>query len=365
MKNNILFTFVIISLFMSCKSPNNTNEVGLIVFKTGGAATYGEKSLNGINLALDKIKDNSLHLIIEDDQTKPEKAVSAYNKITSTHPNIQIIIGALTSSSLLAIAPLAEKDKVILFSPCSSSPEITNAGDYIFRNWPSDEVEGKLMASFAKNKGINKVVILAMNNAYGIGLKDVFTSKFSSLGGKIIHTESFNENTTDFKSLVNKLKNVDYDAIYAPSHAKEAGLLIKTLRENGVNKLVMGCVTYESPDLITSAGNSLNNVVFTTPWFDAKTNNPASVNFVKSYKQKYNEIPDNFAAQSFDAIMILKMAIDSVGYNSDNIKDYLYSLKNYNGVSGLTSFDINGDVIKPALIKTIKNNKFVVVDEVN
>ena len=351
------------------KQQKKVVKIGLIIFKTGGAASYGEKVLNGINMALKKINTNNnkneYKLILEDDQTKPEKAVSAINKIISTNSDISVIISALTSSSTLAIAPIAEKKKIVLFSPCSSSPEISNAGDFIFRNWPSDTVEGELIAKYSKEKGYKNIAIIYINNAYGFGLKEVFTKEVKKFGGNIVLTEAFNENNIDFKNIISKLSTINFDAIYAPSHAKEAANFIKTLRENNIDKEVLGCVTYESPDIFTIGKNSLNNVVFTTPWFDSSNKNEVSENFIKEYKAMFHEIPDNFAAQSYDALMIIKDAIEKEGNNSLNIKNYLYNLKNYPGVSGLTSFDKNGDVIKPALLKTIKNGKFVVLKELN
>lgn len=367
MIKSIIVIILIITVFSCNSTKNNDIEIGVIVFKTGGASSYGEKVLNGLNLALNEINSkNSLKikLIIEDDQTKPEKAVSAINKLLATNPDIQVVIAALTSSSTLAIAPIAEKNKIILFSPCSSSPDITNSGDYVFRNWPSDDVEGKLMAEYAISKGYKKIGILAINNAYGQGLKNVFKKYFMLAGGHIIIENSFNENRIDFKTLATKYSNKEVDAIYAPSYAKEAGLFIKAMRENGYSKPILGCVTYESQDLFITDRNELNNVVFTTPWFDITNDNNVVKSFSTKYKSKYNSIPDNFSAQSYDALKIIYKAITTVGNDAGAIKNYLYNLKNYNGVSGITSFDSNGDVIKPALIKEVKNGKFIILDEI-
>jgi branched-chain amino acid transport system substrate-binding protein len=370
-KGLLIGLLILAVLAFSCTDKNHIDkvEIGVVVFKTGGAASYGEKSLNGMNLAVEQINSNpdntKIELIIEDDQSKPEKAVTAFNSLLAKKPNIPVYISALTSSSTLAISPIAERNKKVLFSPCSSSPDITNAGDYIFRNWPSDEVEGQLMANYALIKGYKKVVVISINNAYGQGLKDVFIDHFTKNEGEIVQSISFDEGQMDFKTIASRFsKNNDIDAIYAPSHAKEAGSLIRAFREQGYNKPFLGCVTYESEDIFTTGGNDLENVYLTTPWFDINNNSSKVKEFTKNYKAKFNSIPDNFSAQSYDAIKLIYSAVINSGYNADSIKNYLYQVDGYNGVSGLTSFDSNGDVLKPAMLKKIVDNKFIVVDEI-
>jgi branched-chain amino acid transport system substrate-binding protein len=365
----ILLAFVLIS---GCGSEKkDTIKIGAIVFKTGDAAQYGEWVMNGLNLALSEINSNggingkNVEIIFEDDQTNAKVAVTAINKLISTQ-NTPVIIAGLTSQSTLAIAPIAEKKHVVLFSPCSSSPALTNSGDYIFRNWPSDNQEGKLMANYAFSKlKLRNIAVLAMQNDYGIGLQKVFIEQFKKLGGNIILDEYFDEGDTNFRPIISKLRTLKFDAIYMPSHALEAGSFLKQLFESNLSYQVLGCVTYESPELINIAGSAANNVIFTTPSFNTESKDTLLLNFISKYKEKYGENPENFAAQSYDALMIIVLAIKKGGFTADGIKDALYKIKNYKGVSGLTSFDKNGDVSKPSMIKKVKNGKFITIDLTN
>jgi branched-chain amino acid transport system substrate-binding protein len=358
----ILFTFVV---FNSCnQQKKDILKIGVIIFQTGEAAEYGAWVKNGLEMAKDEINSKGgingqpIELLYEDDQSNPKTDVTVFNKLLTTQ-NIPIVIAGVTSQSAMSLAPIAESKKIVLFSPCSSTPDYSYAGDYIFRNWPSDKEEGELMAEYSYNKlGYRSIATLTMNNNYGLGLKKVFSSKFIELGGKIIFDEEFAEGTTDFKTIVTKLTTQKFDAIYLPSHAKEVGAFLKQMKQNNQRFQVLGCVTYESPELIKIAGESANGIIFTTP-FKPDSNDTYIQNFISAYEKRFGLKPETFAAHSYDALKIIALAIQKGGYTADGIKNELYKISNYAGVSGKTSFDNNGDVFKPAILKQVKDGQFI------
>jgi branched-chain amino acid transport system substrate-binding protein len=371
MKNiKFIITFSIILLaLIGCNSETKDKKesikIGAIIFETGDAAEYGVWVKNGLEIAKDEINNKGgingrpIEILYEDDNTNPKNAVSALNKLLTTQ-NVSIVIAGVTSKSAMALAPYAESKKVVLFSPCASSPDYTNAGDYIFRNWASDDEEGKLMAEYSYNKlGYRNIATVSMNSDYGLGLQKVFSTRFLELGGKIVFTEEFSEGETDFKNIVAKLKNQNFDAIYFPSHAKEVGSFLKQMRQNNQNYKILGCVTYESPELIKIAGSSADGIVFTTPAFNPDSKETAIKNFKYAYEKRFGIKPENFAAHSYDALNIINLAIKNGGNTSEGIKNALYKISKYPGVSGETSFDSHGDVYKPAMIKIIKNQEFI------
>jgi branched-chain amino acid transport system substrate-binding protein len=321
--------------------------------------------MNGLEMAKDEINETGgingipVELIYEDDNTNPKTAVSAFNKLLATQ-NLPIVIAGVTSKSAMALAPNAESKKIVLFSPCSSTPDYTNAGDYIFRNWSSDNLEGKLMAEYAYNTlGYTNIATLTMNSDYSLGLKKVFIKRFSELGGRISYSEEFAEGTTDFKTIIAKLSTQKIDAIYLPSHAKEVGAFLKQMKQNNKSFKILGCVTYESQELIKIAGNSTDGIIFTTPAFNTEIKDTLTQSFITKYEKRFGSKPENFAAHSYDALKIIALAIQKGGYTPDGIKNALYQISNYPGVSGNTSFDKNGDVLQPAMIKEIKNKQFI------
>ena len=363
----VLLLISIIGYFFWGKSQPKENvvKIGAIVFQTGEAAEYGKWIMNGLEMAKDEINETGgingkpVELIYEDDNTNPKTAVSAFNKLLATQ-NLPIVIAGVTSKSAMALAPNAESKKIVLFSPCSSTPDYTNAGDYIFRNWSSDNLEGKLMAEYAYNTlGYRNIATLTMNSDYSLGLKKVFIKRFSELGGRISYSEEFAEGTTDFKTIIAKLSTQKIDAIYLPSHAKEVGAFLKQMKQNNKYFKILGCVTYESQELINIAGKSTDGIIFTTPAFNTEIKDTLTQSFITKYEKRFGSKPENFAAHSYDALKIIALAIQKGGYTSDGIKNALYQISNYLGVSGLTSFDKNGDVLQPAMIKQIKNQQFI------
>ena len=371
-KIKILLTVIALIAIVGCPyNQQNSKEkyqIGTIIVLTGSAAQYGQWMKNGLEMAKDEINSkggingHQVELVYEDDKTDAQTAVSAMNKLDATVKS-PVIIAALTSKSTLAISPIAESKKTVLFAVCASTPDLTNSGDYIFRNWASDNEEGRLMAEYAYNTlGYRSIAELSINNDYGLGLKKVFSQRFIELGGNIVSSEEFPENANDFRSILAKLKSQKFDAIYMPSHGKEVGAFLKQMKENNLTYKVLGNVAYESPDLLQIAGNAAEGVIFTTPAFNPDSTDTTIQTFSLEYEKRFGSKPENFAAHGYDALKIIALAIEKGGYNSDAIKSELYNISNYPGVSGITTFDNNGDVLKPAMIKQVKNGQFVALE---
>ena len=181
---------VLVFIAVNCRRSNNqpspaqTITIGSILPLTGDASKYGQSAQQAIDLASQEInakggiKGTHVTIVYEDSQGNPKGTVSALQKLITTN-KVPAIIGDLLSSDTLAMSPVAERDKVVLLSPTSSAPEITKAGDYIFRNCASDTFEGSIMAGYAYDKlHTKRVAIIYINNAYGVGIRDVFKSVF-------------------------------------------------------------------------------------------------------------------------------------------------------------------------------------------
>jgi branched-chain amino acid transport system substrate-binding protein len=366
-------------LFGGCKreksSSNPVNEpqaaesqpikLGAILSLTGSAAQYGKWSQNGIELALSEVNQaggingRQLQIIYEDDGTDPASAVSAAQKLISID-HVSAIIGPLTSSSVLAAAPVAEANHTVLLSPCASSPKITGAGQYIFRNWPSDNFEGGAMAEFLANQLHAKtVVVAAMNNEYGLGLKGVFIHRATELGLKILDVLSFEQGATDLRAQAARIAELKPDVVYAPGHGKEVATLIRQCREIGVKSVFASSVAFESPDVFTVAGSAADGTYYTAPAFNPDSENSVVKKFREAYEARYHAKPEVFAAHAYDAVNILSTALRDAGGDASKLKDALHAIHDFAGIAGNTTFDKNGDVIQPVAVKVTENGKFV------
>ncbi len=297
-------------------------------------------------------------MIAEDDQATPAIAVSSFQKLINVD-NVKLVLGPLTSSATLAVAPLAEENKIVILSPGASAPSITDAGDYVFRNELSDSFGGDKQANLAfNNLNFKKVAIVYINNDYGVGVQSVFKDKFTSLGGKIVASESFKQGNTDFKSILAKIAIQKPDAIFVVSHNEILNLL-KQKKEIGLSIPVYTTPVFEDQKNIEKLGPLAEGVIYTFYGsFSLDGNNLNTNKFIESYKAKYETNPTYYSALGFDAANILTTALKSANYDENKVKDELYKIKDLDGVTGITSIDKNGDVMKPVTLKTVKNGKF-------
>lgn len=345
-------------------------KIGTVLPLTGTEASWGQDAKEGIDLAVEEINSNGgidgkkIEIIYEDGQCKPEPAVTGAHKLINID-NVSIIIGEICSSATLAIAPIAEESRVILISPGSASPKITQAGDYIFRNWITDAFTGKKIAQLTYNDlDYKEIAVLYINNEWGVGLKDVFEEEFKNLGGEILISEGFEQDAKDFRTQLIKIKAKNPKAIFIPVYYIEAGLILKQTEELGIEAQFLSGDAIEKPEFIEIAGDLAEGVIFAAPFYDLESEEENIKNFVNKYKSRYGRKPGVVVAHAYDAMNIIILTLKSCETgNSGCVKDMLYSIKDFPGITGATSFDKNGDAIKTIILKTVKNGQFVPYEE--
>jgi len=376
---NILVVVLLAVAMMGCptKKPDTDGEpspedgekevvkIGAILPLTGDAASYGQDAKAGLDLAVHVLNSaagvsgKKLQVIYEDSKADPREGTNAIRKLIEVD-KVQVIVGEMASSVTLAIAPIAEENKVVLISPGSSSPLITYAGDYIFRTDVSDTFEGKAMAESAYNTlSLRKVAIIYINNDYGVGVNAVFKEEFQRLGGIIAGSESFQQEATDFRTQISKVSNASPDGLYIIGY-KEIIPLLKQIREMGLQVQILSTALFEDPEIIEKLGTAADGVIYMSRDYDPESKEDNVHAFLTAFEEMYQKKPDfYFAAQAYDAMMILAIVMEKSGYQGANIKDGLYAVEGYNGVSGLMTFDSNGDVIKSMKLRTVRNGLFV------
>lgn len=358
----VLVLVVAVSL-LGCRRTGQGIKIGAILALTGDAAKYGQACRRGIDLAVEQtnstggIGGRKLSIVYEDTQADPKIGVSALRKLI-TVDKVQVVIGAGASSVTLAAAPIAEENDVVLLSPVSSAPAVTQAGDYIFRNVMSDLYEGSGMAQFARKElKIARAAILYINNDFGVGLRDSFKRRFEQLAGEITSVESFEQGASDFRTQLIKIKNSQPEAIYLVGY-KEMGRVLRQAGEMAIGIRFLSFAMFEDPEILKMAGNAAEGVYYSSRAYDPQSREDVVSDFVKKYRSRFNAEPDIFAALSYDAARIVFLAIKKGGPTGREIKKALYTIKDFPGVTGTTSFDQNGDVIKSVSIKMVKNGQF-------
>ena len=366
MKTIKLLSIILITafLFTSCEQCSNKRDegvikIGVILPLTGPVAEPGNNALNGIKVAVEQFNRKNARkivLIIEDSKSNSKDGVSAINKLIEVDKT-KIIIGDIMSSVFLACAPIAEKNKVVLISPGASNPKVRDAGDYIFRDYLSDDFDGQVMANYLF-KSLNKknVCIIAVNNDYGIGVENTFTSNFVALGGEVSLRVKYEQGQIDFKSILIKIRNAKPEVLYIVGNPVGNGNIVKQMKEMNISIPITGNLSFENEEFIKVAKGSFDSIIFSAPYFDLKVDNDLVKSFVKDYLFMIKKEPDIAASLGYDVTQILIVTIQNSKFDLSNVKDKLYRIKNFRGVTGNTSINSKGDVLKDVYIKKISGN---------
>jgi len=333
-------------------SSNDTIKIGALTALSGDYAAYGLNEKNSIELALFEINANGgilkkkVEVIYEDSKCNGAEATIATQKLVEVD-EVKIILGGSCSSETLAAAPITEKNKVILFSSFSSSPKVTTAGDFVFRNSPSDADSGKGSAQMIYDSGAKTVAILAESTDFAEGVKAVLKESLSQLGVKVVADEIYSSDSKDYRSQLTKIKSAHPDAIFFDAQTGiSGGLAVKQAKELGIDANYFGHFVFSSPDAFANGGEALNGMFFV----DApglSESNPKSILFMQKYLEKYPKPASDYQAGArYDSVFIIKNAIESCKMvNTECIRDYLYNLPQYSGTIGTYHFDSNGDEI--------------------
>jgi branched-chain amino acid transport system substrate-binding protein len=355
---------IVAVILLGTGSKTETVKIGVILCLSGPGAAYGKQVQEGIELCLEEINSEGgiggkkIDLVVEDDQTEPKVGVSAANKLIDVD-KIRVIIGALASNVTLAVAPIAERNQVILMSPGSSNDKISDAGDFIFRIAPTDSYDGFFLAGVAKKLlDVSRVAVLYLNNEFGAGLNRSFTEEFQKLGGTVCFSEGFLQGATDFRTQLNKMRSVTPQALFLIANTSENIVLLRQMKELGIDIKVFAPSTFNDPQVLRIAGEAAEGVIFSAAGFEAISDQEQVKTFLRKFEDKYNRTPTSFAAYGYDALRVLAAVIGKAGYDPVKIKAELYRAENFPGASGRISFDSKGDAQKELSLYVVRSGKF-------
>lgn len=347
------------TVFLQTKN-EDTIKVGAILPLTGeGTIDQGQASKQAIMLAIEKINaeggaaGKKMEAVFEDSRCQANTGVTAATKLISVD-KVDFIIGDICDSVTAAIIPIAEENKKVLITPGSTSPDISKAGDYIFRFWFSENDLGGMAAQKAHDIGYRKMAVIYIDNAWGEAQKNAVSKKFTELGGEIVGAEKIGD-TTDFRTVILKLEDKNSDSYYIGVHPFGLASLMKQMKELKINKQVFshGGLVGSTQVLGLDSDGILEGIIAPFVY------NPSST-FREEFKSRFNTEPGITADSSYDAVMsIAKIIRENKKHDSETIKNGLYTLKNYEGVSGNITVDENGDTHRPLQLMVVRNGKLV------
>lgn len=348
----------------TCGHSSGKYKIGLLAPLTGAAASYGQDSRRGAQLALSDFTktdpDLGVQLVIEDSRGDPATGLRAAAKLMELD-KVVAVVGDVTSGVTLAVAPLANEREIPIISPGASSPKISEAGKYVFRTWPSDKYEAAKMAEHLTKLGVKRLAILLENNDYGQGVENAIKADLEKLGGsaKVVDVETFEQGTRNMRTQLLRIKESKADAIYFVGFPEAAVVFGRAYGQSGLKIPVFSTSAFEDPQVVRDVGKILDGTVYTKPLSES----PEVASFQASYRALYSMAPGIVSGTTYDATTLVLKGIQNAvekgkAVTGSAIRDYLLQVKNYPGASGTLSFEQDGDVVKPVGLFILKDGRY-------
>ena len=358
-------------IFAACggekKVPETTTvKIGGLAPLTGSLAIYGVTTTNGAELAVKEINSNGgingkqIDYIVLDTKGDATESVMAYNKLVDD--KVAAVIGDITSKPTVAVAEIAAQDNMPMITPTGTQVDITEAGPNVFRVCFTNPYQGTVLATLAKERfGAETAGILVNNSSdYSDGIAKAFTEQAEKLGINITVKEGYADGDRDFRAQLTKISTVNPDVLLIPEYYEQASLIAAQAREMGVKSIFVGSDGWDgiSKTLDETAYKVIENSYFTNH-FSMQDDSPKIQNFIKAYKDAYKEDPSAFSALGYDAVYMVKEAIEKAGSTEKQaIVDALKGIE-YDGITGYLTFDENNNPVKAVTILKIQNGEYV------
>lgn len=372
--------------------------IGCILPLSGKYASYGTKSLKGIQQAFQFFESSSMsfELAIYDSKGNPKEAADGVSYLVD-HYGVVAIIGPLLTQESVQAAAKAQELQVPLLN-LSQHPTITEIGDYVFRNAMTKQHQTDTLVDYAcGEQGLRKFVILYPQDSYGIEFANQFWDKVEECGGTIEGIEAYEPDQSDFNQEVKKLvglhqpkareeeyhleetnrkiemnkeevpeslvklsSQIDFEAIFIPDYAKTIGQIAPTLAFYDIqNVTLLGTQGWNSSDLIRRGQEYVTGAIF-VDGFSTKNPESSVLEFVKKFENTFGESPELWEAQAYDVAQLLVSLLSEESIQTrENLKDRLLSLSDMSGVTGEATLSETHDVKKKLFLLTVKNGEIV------
>jgi branched-chain amino acid transport system substrate-binding protein len=302
-------------------------KIGVAEALSGGAAQYGISIRNGFQLAADEINaaggvnGNKIVLVVEDEQGKKEEAINAFKKLIF-QDKVLMVFGPTLSNSAQAADPIAQGAKIVAFGTSNTADGITSIGDHVFRNSVTEaDVLPVTIKTAVKHAGIKKVAVLYGNDdVFTKSGYDNFKKALEDLKIPVTTTETFAKGDVDFKAQLTKIKASNPDALVLSALIAEGAPIMVQARQLGLNVPVIGGNGMNSVKVFDLAKGASDGLWIGSPW-SIENRTKENNSFIVNFTQKYKAAPDQFAAQSYDAMHIAVAALKKVKFTGDLNKD--------------------------------------------
>ncbi len=349
----------------SSYTANNTEYfIGTTGPLTGDNASYGTSVKNGASLAIEEINAAGglngvkFKFDMKDDKATVADATTGYNALLEA--GMQISLGSVTTDSCDAFGAMAVEDNLFFITPSASAAKVIDGRDNGFRVCFGDPDQGTLAADYLVKNYKNIGVIYNTSDTYSMGIFEAFEAQMTKNNGNYKEATFDTENNKDFSTQIEQLK--DCDVIFLPMYYQEGSLICKAATAKGCKADLIGSDGFDGIADLIDEKTVTNKVMYITP-FDAESTDATVSAFVNSYKAKYGETPDQFAADGYDAVYAIYNAMKAAGVNDVTINpsDLCEMVKtaitaddfSLTGATGTMTWDASGACQKPLQFKSV------------
>ena len=338
-------------------------KIGFNVPLTGFAAADGNSALVGAQLAVEQINaaggidGDELELLVYDDQASPKEAVPLAVKLT-TQDNVVAGISGSYSGSTRAAATIFQENSTPYIAAYAVHPDVTRAGDYVFRTSFVGDVQGRAGAKLiGEMMGKKKVAMITLNNDFGKSLAAGFKEQAENFGIEILGEYEYSIKDREFGPIASRIKSDNPDAIYASGYFFTAGPLVRQLRAAGIKAQLVGQEGYDSQKFIEIAGPDAEGVVITTS-LNRDSTDPQVMSFIAGFAEKAGYPADMVGASTHTAVLVLAEALKQAGSEDKAALRDAIASTSLTAVTGDISFNSLGEVRKDVQVQTVKDGNW-------
>jgi len=355
-------------------------KIGIAEALTGNASQYGVAIRKGFELAAGEIASSGgingqkLELVIEDEQGKKEEAINVFKKLIF-QDKVLLLFGPTLSNSAQAADPVAQAAKVVVFGTSNTADGITSIGNYVFRNSVTEaDILPATLKVAAQKTGLSKVAVLYGNDdIFTRSSYDNFKKALQDLKIGVTTTETFAKGDVDFKPQLTKIKGTNPDAIVLSALVAEGAPIMVQARQLGITLPFVGGNGMNSPRVFELARDHSDNLWVGSPW-SVESSAPENKRFVAAYQKAHGALPDQFAAQAYDAMYIAAQAMRKLKFAANldadrrALRDALPAVQ-WSGATGPFKFrqatgrdgkPAGYDAVQTAIVMVTKRNQYVI-----
>jgi len=373
----VLALCCMVSMF-SVASAEETIKLGISGPLTGKYAMYGLGVVRGAQIAAEEI--NALgglqfEVLYEDDEGDPESAVTLYGRLLDK--GAALMVGTVTSGACAAMADEAYNDRVFVLTPSASSPAVTEGRDNVFQVCFTDPNQGAASAQYIVDHKLAKKVAVIYNNGqdYSTGIYQTFKTKAEELNLEIVSVTTFSDDAnSDFTVQLNAAKANGAELIFLPIYYTPASMILKGADDMGYAPTFFGVDGMDGILGIEGFDASLAEGVYLLTAYSADAKDDKTQNFVAKYKNLYGEVPNQFAADAYDAVYAVYAACMEAGVTAEMANEYegyvevcellipVMPTLTIEGITGTMTWNASGEVDKTPTAVVIKDGVYVGIE---